>query len=100
ALILRPRVGELLGNTVLLVALAVPLSAVLGVGGAWLVERTALAGAGFWGAVLAMPLAIPAFVNSYAWVSAIPSLAGLGSGVLLSTLSYFPLVYLPVRAAL
>lgn len=100
ALIVRPRVGELLGNTVLLVLLAVPLSAVLGVGGAWLVERTSLAGAGIWGAVLAMPLAIPAFVNSYAWVSVIPSLSGLGSGVLLATLSYFPLVYLPVRAAL
>ncbi|MGN8026080.1 ABC transporter permease [Microbacterium sp. 22242] len=100
ALIFRPRVGELLLNTVLLVVLTVPLCAVLGVGGAWLVERTSLAGHGFWGAVLAMPLAIPAFVNSYAWVSAIPSLAGLGSGVLLATLSYFPLVYLPVRAAL
>lgn len=100
ALIVRPRVGELLGNTVLLVMLAVPLSAVLGIGGAWLVERTSLAGAGIWGAVLAMPLAIPAFVNSYAWVSVIPSLSGLASGVLLATLSYFPLVYLPVRAAL
>lgn len=100
ALVFRPRVGELLTNTVLLVAIAVPLCAVIGVGGAWLVERTSLAGAGAWGAVLAMPLAIPAFVNSYAWVSAIPSLAGLGSGVLLATLSYFPLVYLPVRAAL
>lgn len=99
-LIFRPRVGELLTNTVLLVLIAVPLCAVIGVGGAWLVERTSLAGSGIWGAVLAMPLAIPAFVNSYAWVSAIPSLAGLGSGVLLSVLSYFPLVYLPVRAAL
>jgi iron(III) transport system permease protein len=100
ALIFRPRVGELLTNTVLLVVLTVPLCAVLGVGGAWLVERTSLAGAGIWGALLAMPLAIPAFVNSYAWVSVIPSLSGLGSGVLLATLSYFPLVYLPVRAAL
>jgi iron(III) transport system permease protein len=100
ALIFRPRVGELLTNTALLVALAVPLSIVLGVGGAWLVERTDLAGREIWGAVLAMPLAIPAFVNSYAWVSVIPSMAGLASGVLLSTLSYFPLVYFPVRAAL
>lgn len=100
SLIFRPRVGELLGNTVLLIVIALPLSSILGVGGAWLVERTSLSGSGFWGAVLAMPLAIPAFVNSYAWVSAIPSLAGLGAGVLLATLSYFPLVYLPVRAAL
>lgn len=59
ALIFRPRVGELLTNTVLLVAITVPLCAVIGVGGAWLVERTSLAGAGAWGAVLAMPLAIP-----------------------------------------
>ena len=38
--------------------------------------------------LLAAPLAIPAFVNSYAWVSAVPSLEGLWSGVLIATLSY------------
>ncbi|MGO4188313.1 ABC transporter permease [Pseudarthrobacter sp. TAF60_1] len=99
-LIFRPRVGELLLNTVLLMVCTVPLSIILGVGGAWLVERTHLRGHKIWAVLLAAPLAIPAFVNSYAWVSAVPSLAGLGSGILIATLSYFPLVYIPAAATL
>lgn len=99
-LIFRARVGELLLNTVLLTVVTVPLCLVLGVGGAWLVERTDLRGRRWWAVLLAAPLAIPAFVNSYAWVSAVPSLGGLWSGVLIATLSYFPLVYIPAAATL
>ncbi|MGL3806349.1 ABC transporter permease [Paeniglutamicibacter sp. R2-26] len=99
-LVIRPRVGELLLNTILLVVATVPLCLVLGVGGAWLVERTTLRGHRWWALALAAPLAIPAFVNSYAWASTIPSLAGLGAGTLIATLSYFPLVYIPVAATL
>jgi len=99
-LILRPRVGELLLNTLLLMAATIPLCLLLGVAGAWLVERTKLRGHRIWAVLLAAPLAVPAFVNSYAWVSAIPSLGGLWSGILISTLSYFPLVYIPAAATL
>jgi iron(III) transport system permease protein len=99
-LIFRPRVVELLLNTLLLTAFTVPLCLLLGVAGAWLVERTGLRGARTWAVLLAAPLAIPAFVNSYGWVSAVPSLGGLGSGVLIATLSYFPLVYIPAAATL
>lgn len=99
-LVIRPRVGELLLNTILLIVVTVPLCLVLGVGGAWLVERTSLSGHRWWSLALAAPLAIPAFVNSYAWASAVPSLAGLGAGTLIATLSYFPLVYIPVAATL
>ncbi len=42
-LIFRPRVGELLLNTILLMVITVPLCIFLGVGGAWLVERTTAA---------------------------------------------------------
>src|SRR4051794_29618336 len=45
SLVLRPRVGELLVNTVLLVALTVPATAVVSVGLAWLTERSNLPGA-------------------------------------------------------
>jgi iron(III) transport system permease protein len=99
-LVFRPRVGQLLLNTVMLVVFTVPLCLVLGVGGAWLVERTKLRGRKIYAVLLAAPLAIPAFVNSYAWVSAIPSLEGIWSGVLIATLSYFPLVYIPAAATL
>jgi iron(III) transport system permease protein len=100
SLIFRPRVLELLGNTVWLVVITVPLCLVLGVAGAWLVERTRLRAHRVWAVLLAAPLAIPAFVNSYAWVSVVPSMSGLGSGVLLATLSYYPLVYIPAAATL
>ncbi len=99
-LVFRARVGELLVNTIALVLITVPLCVVIGIAGAWLVERTRLRGHKAWAVLLAAPLAIPAFVNSYAWVSAIPSLGGVLGGVLVSTLSYFPLVYIPVAAVL
>lgn len=99
-LIVRPRVAELLVNTVLLVVIGVPATVVLGVGGAWLVERTALPGRRVWAVVLVAPLAIPAFVSSYGWGSAIPSIGGLGGGLLVVCLAYYPLVYLPATAAL
>lgn len=100
ALLFRPRVGELLVNTVLLLLLTVPLTVVLGVGGAWLVERTDLPGRRFFAVLLVAPLAIPAFVSSYGWASLIPSIQGVGGGVLVATLAYYPLVYLPALATL
>ena len=99
-LLARPRVGELLRNTVGLVVITVPLCVVIGVGVAWLVERTDLPGRAAWRPLFVAPLAVPAFVNSYAWVGVVPSLHGLGAGVLISTLSYFPFVYLPAAATL
>ena len=100
ALVFRARVGELLANTAGLVLITVPLCALVGVTAAWLVERTRLAGSRVFAILLVVPLAIPAFVNSYGWVSAVPSLNGLWSGVLVAGLSYFPLVYLPTVVAL
>lgn len=99
-LLLRPRVAELLGNTVMLVVLTCAVTTVLGVGAAWLVERTRLPGAGFWRVALVAPLAVPAFVNSFAWSSLLPGLEGLVGAVLVTSLSYFPFVFLPVAAVL
>ncbi len=99
-LVVRPRVGELLFNTVALVVVTVPLCVVIGVGVAWLVERTDLPGRAFWRPLFVAPLAVPAFVNSYAWVGVVPSLHGLWAGVLVASLSYFPFMYLPVAATL
>lgn len=99
-LVVRPRVGELLVNTIALVAVTVPLCVVVGVGLAWLVERTDLPGRAFWRPLFVAPLAIPAFVNSYAWVGVIPWMNGLWAGVLITALSYFPFMYLPVAATL
>ncbi|MNO63507.1 putative 2-aminoethylphosphonate transport system permease protein PhnV [compost metagenome] len=99
-LVFRPRVAELLVNTALLGVLAVPLAVALGVALAWLTERTDLAFRRGWSLLAAAPLAIPAFVHSYAWISLAPSIHGLFPAVLVSVLAYFPFIYLPAAAAM
>ncbi|WP_329100562.1 iron ABC transporter permease [Micromonospora sp. NBC_01699] len=98
--LVRPRVGELLSNTARLAVAAMLASAVLGTGAAWLTERTDLPGRRVWHVLLAVPLAVPAFVNSFGWVSLTPAVEGYGGAVLVVTLSYYPLVYLPAAATL
>ena len=100
ALLFRPRVGELLLNTALLVIFAVPLCAMLGMALAWLTERSDLPGARIWSLLAAAPLAVPAFVHSYGWISVAPGLHGLWAGVLVAVLAYFPLMYLPLAATM
>jgi iron(III) transport system permease protein len=100
ALVFRPRVGELLVNTVLLVLCTVPLSIALSVALAWLTERSDLPGARLWAWLSVAPLAVPAFVHSYAWITLVPGLHGLKAGVLISVIAYFPFLYLPIAAAL
>ena len=100
ALIFRARVGELLTNTAVLVVLTVPLCAALAVALSWLTERSDLPGARTWAWLAVTPLAVPAFVHGYAWVSLVPSLHGLFAGVMISALAYFPFLYLPVAAVL
>ncbi|TCM57348.1 iron(III) transport system permease protein [Rhizobium sp. PP-F2F-G48] len=98
ALVFRGRVGDLLINTALLEAATVPLTIVLAVSLAWLTERTDLPFSRLWAWLAVAPLAVPAFVHSYAWISLVPGLKGLGGGVLVSVLAYFPFLYLPVAA--
>ena len=67
---------------------------------AWLTERTDLPLARLWSWLAVVPLAIPAFVHSYAWDGLFPWLRGLWPAVAISVLAYFPFVYLPVVAQL
>lgn len=99
-LLWRPRVGELLGNTLALLVGTVVLTTVIGVVGAVAVVRTDLGGRLWWHALLSAPLAVPAFVNSYGWVSLTTAVQSYAGAVLVVSLSYFPLVYLPVVGAL
>ncbi|MGO2438747.1 ABC transporter permease [Serratia proteamaculans] len=100
ALVFRPRVAELLLNTLLLVVFTLPICAILGVTLAWLTERTSLPGRRIWSLLATAPLAVPAFVQSYAWISLVPSMHGLGAGVFISVIAYFPFIYLPAAAVL
>lgn len=98
--LVRPRVGELMWNTVRLLLGGVVLATAIGVGCAWLVERTVLRWRGLWHGLLVAPLAVPAFVNGYGWVSTTHAVQSYAGAVLVVSLSYFPLVYLPTVAAL
>ncbi len=100
ALLARPRVYVLLRNTVSLLVGVVALSSLIGVSCAWLVERSDLPGGNVWHVLFVAPLAIPAFVNSYGWVSLTHSVQGYAGAVLVVSLSYTPLVYLPTVAAM
>ena len=99
-LVFRPLVGELLLNTLSLVLATTLLSAVLATAAAWCVERTDLPGRRVWGVLAAVPLAIPAFISSFAWISLSLGLQDFAGAVVVVTCSYYPLVYLPVAAAL
>ena len=49
---------------------------------------------------MAAPLAVPPFISSYAWVSISNTLQDFAGALLVVTFAYYPLVYLPVAAAL
>lgn len=96
----RPRTVMLLVNTVALAVSVTVASVLIGTGVAWCVERTDLAGRRIWRVVAALPLAVPAFVSSYAWSSFSSNFENLGGAILILSLAAYPLVYLPVAAAI
>ncbi len=98
--LIRPRIGTLLVNSVTLVIAGVALSAVIATACAWIVERTDVPLPRLWRGLLVAPLAVPAFVNGYAWVSLTHAVEGFAGAVLIVSLSYFPFIYLPVTASL
>jgi iron(III) transport system permease protein len=100
ALLFRPLVGALLLNTISLVVAASLATAFIGAGTAWLIERTDLPGRQVWSVLMAAPLAVPPFISSYAWVSISNGLQDFAGALLVVTFAYYPLVYLPVAAAL
>ncbi|GGB37254.1 iron (III)-transporter permease HitB [Oceanisphaera marina] len=99
-LVFRSRVYDLLLNTLKLVMVVTLLSSLIGVTTAWLVERTDLPRRKLWNALLTLPFAVPAFISSYSWISIFPGLEGFGGAILVLTLCNYPLVHLPVAAAL
>lgn len=99
-LLFRPLVGELLLNTLWITLGATLASALIGTAAAWFIERTHLPARRLWAMLAAAPLAMPAFVSSYAWVSISLDLQDFAGALLVITSAYFPLVYLPVAAAL
>lgn len=98
--LLRPRMAWLMWHTIALVGGGVALSATIATACAWFVERTNVPAPTLWRALFVAPLAVPAFVNGYAWVSITHAVEGYLGAVLIVSLSYFPFIYLPVTASL
>jgi iron(III) transport system permease protein len=96
----RARSALLLRHTVVLCLIVGTLAAAIGTATAWLTERTALRARRVWTVLLVLPVAIPDFVVGYSWHSFAPRLNPLLGASIVMTLGTYPLVYLPVAAAL
>jgi iron(III) transport system permease protein len=117
--LLRPRTGELVAETAVLVALVTGAAVLVAVPLAWLVTRTDLPGRRAWAVAAALPLVIPSYVAALALLAAfgptgllqrlleepfgverVPELYGLGGAVLALTISTYPYVFLLTAVAL
>lgn len=96
----RSRTLMLLINTLVITVSVTILSSLIGLAVAWCVERTDLPGRRVWRILAGVPLAVPAFVSSYAWSSISPMFQGMAGAILVLSLASYPLVYLPVAAGL
>lgn len=99
-LIWRAETRTLLWNTVRLTAVVTVLCVVVGTAAAFVLERTNLPGRRWWAVGLIVPFAIPDFVMAFGWSSLFASVHGFWGAVLVMTLGVYPLVLLPVAAAL
>jgi iron(III) transport system permease protein len=114
----RARLLELVGQTVLLVAVVTGAAVAVGVPLAWLVARTDLPARRFWSVAAALPLVVPSYVAALVLLAAfgprgllqqvlegpfgverVPEIYGFPGAVLALTLSTYPYVYLLTVAA-
>ncbi|MCX6042054.1 MAG: iron ABC transporter permease [Caldilinea sp.] len=114
---------DLMVQSLLLLLGTVTFALLLGVGMAWLVERSDLPGRSVWRVLLALPLAIPGYVAAICYLLLLrrggvvdtllmayagfdrgevplPSLYNLGGATLIIGLISYPYIYLPTAAAL
>lgn len=96
---IESRAAELLASSLLLVIAVTAVACVVGVGLAFLVERTDLRARWLWRVALALPLAVPSYVAAYAWVSTVGA-QGFWWSVLVLGLGTYPYVFLSVSAGL
>ena len=100
AVLFRHLTVSLLVNTIEMTVLVTAIAAVLGVGAAWLLERTDLPFRRFFFVALLIPAAIPDFIETFGWVGVWPALRGLWGAVFVLSLAVYPFVMLPVVAGL
>ena len=99
AAILRPRTAELALGTLTLTAVVTAVCMVVGTGLAYAAVRIA-GGRPLMVGLLAAPLAVPSYVSGFAWTQFTPAFHGFWAAVLVMSAACYPLVLLPVAAAL
>ncbi len=100
AVLWRHLTVTLLWNTLRLSVVVTALAAAVGLAAAWCTERTDVPLRRLWTVLLVLPLAVPDFVLGYAWNAKFPGVHGFSGSVLVMTTGSYPLVYLPVAAAM
>jgi len=105
----RPRTAQLALRSIGLAVAVSTTATTLAVGLAWLTTRTDLPGRRWWAVLVALPLVVPSYIGAYLFVSALGPgglllqvdwIYGFWGAWLVLTLFTYPLVLLPVRAAL
>lgn len=99
-LIFRPRMWELLRNTLILMGAVTFLAISIGTLCAFLLERYRFWGKSFFEVAMTLPLCIPAFVSCFTWISLTFRVEGAFGAIMILTLNSIPLAYLPVAATL
>ena len=100
ALLERPRLPLLIGNSIALAATVTLGSLALGLPSAYLLARVRIPLRAFWMVVAALPLAIPSYLAAYGLLAAFPGMQGFGASWLVLTMVTVPLITLPVASAL
>jgi iron(III) transport system permease protein len=95
-----PVTPKLIWHSLEVAGAATPVCAILGVSGAWFVERTRLPLRRMWAVLLVAPLTMPPFVTSYAWAGLGKWLLGFWGAAGIIAFTYFPIVFLLVAVAL
>lgn len=107
--VLTSRVLDLVVDTLSLAVAVTVLAVLVGVGIAWLVERSDLPGRRILGVAAALPLVVPTYVGALALLAAVgprglawemPAIIGLWGATAALTLSTYPYVLLLARAVL
>jgi iron(III) transport system permease protein len=112
--IVSGRTLELIADTAILVVAVAAAAGAIGVGAAWLTERTDLPARRLWRVLVALPLVLPSYVIALTVISAfgergliadavgfaLPSMRGFWGAFWSLTVATYPFVYLIVAAAL
>ncbi|RZU62494.1 ABC transporter permease [Zhihengliuella halotolerans] len=96
----RPRLPDLLLNSLLLTTAVTATAVVIGVPIAWALARARLPWRNGWAALAALPLAVPSYVAAYGWLAAFPAMTGFWAAWFVLSLVGIPYVVLPATAAL